>query len=77
MIEKVRFDDLVPEKDVRLRVDRYGERHPELGPMVKCPFCRQRRRAHSRKCCTTRVATTKRTWSKEKGFHQIGVWQNE
>ena len=54
-----------------LKFGSFSQRHPSLGKMRRCPFCRQRRREFSgERCCNTAHATSQRAWSAERGFHQ-------
>jgi hypothetical protein len=57
-----------------IRYGSYSDRHPDLGRMVRCPFCRRRHRINARtNCCNSKFATTKRAYDPEKGFHQVEV----
>src|SRR5215469_13192146 len=50
----------------------FSERHPNLGKMRRCPFCRQRRYQNApERCCNAAYAKTQRAWSPELGFHQV------
>jgi hypothetical protein len=48
-----------------------SQRRPDLGKMIKCPYCHARRRSNGPRCCNSTFATTKRAWDAEQGFHQV------
>ena len=51
----------------------FSERRPDLGKMHRCGGCGRRHRLIGPKCSNVRYATTQRTWTPEKGFHQFEV----
>jgi hypothetical protein len=53
------------------RTGSFAARHPNLGKMFRCPYCRTRRRQGTAACCTPTYAKTQRAWDAEQGFHQV------
>jgi hypothetical protein len=53
------------------RTGSLAARHPNLGKMFRCPYCRTRRRQGTAACCTPAYAKTQRAWDAEQGFHQV------
>jgi hypothetical protein len=52
------------------RTGSFAARHPSLGKMFRCPYCRTRRRQGTAACCTPTYAKTQRAWDAEQGFYQ-------
>ena len=59
------------------RTGSFAARHPNLGKMFRCPYCRTRRRQGTAACCTPTYAKTQRAWDADYNVPGVKPNRNE